>query len=105
MENEIQPDKFYATTLQMIGAVAQLPVVRVDREAFLRKHFADSPHLNVLVANLNGDFDDELELNAEFAALLDADVIEGDVVETGPAAPHERLGRGRHRRRSEPRRV
>jgi hypothetical protein len=38
---------------------------------------------DALVANLNGDFDDELELNAEFAASLDADVIEGDVVETG----------------------
>src|SRR5262245_4812443 len=42
-------DKFYATTLQTIGAVAKLPVVRVDREAFLRKHFAASPHLNVIL--------------------------------------------------------
>nr|MBA3892065.1 hypothetical protein [Gemmatimonadaceae bacterium] len=41
---------------------------------------------DALVANLNGDFDDELELNAEFAASLDADVIEGDVVETGGTA-------------------
>jgi hypothetical protein len=49
MDNEIQPDKLYATTLQTIGAVAKLPVVRVDREAFLRKHFADSPHLNVIL--------------------------------------------------------
>src|SRR3954453_10523218 len=49
MDNEIQPDKLYATTLQTIGAVAKLPVVRVDREAFLRKHFAHSPHLNVIL--------------------------------------------------------
>lgn len=42
-------DKLYATTLQTIGAVAKLPVVHVDREAFLRKHFADSPHLNVIL--------------------------------------------------------
>src|SRR3954454_2777419 len=49
MDNEIQPDKLYATTLQTIGAVAKLPVVRVDREAFLRKHFAGSPHLNVIL--------------------------------------------------------
>jgi hypothetical protein len=41
---------------------------------------------DVLVANLNGDFDDELDLNAEFAALLNADVIEGDLVETGGTA-------------------
>lgn len=42
-------DKLYATTLQTVGAVAKLPVVRVDREAFLRKHFADSPHLDVII--------------------------------------------------------
>jgi hypothetical protein len=41
---------------------------------------------DALVANLNGDFDDELELNAEFAASLNADVIKGHVVETGRTA-------------------
>ena len=43
------PDKLYATTLQTIGAVSKLRVVHVDREAFLRKHFADSPHLDVIL--------------------------------------------------------
>jgi hypothetical protein len=38
-------DKLYATTLQTIGAVSKLPIVRVEREAFLRKQFASSPHL------------------------------------------------------------
>jgi hypothetical protein len=33
----------------MIGAVSKLPVVRVDREAFLRKHFGDSEHLGVIL--------------------------------------------------------
>ena len=42
-------EKLYATTLQTIGAVAKLPVVRVDREAFLRKHFAKSRHLEVIL--------------------------------------------------------
>lgn len=42
-------DKLYSTTLQTIGAVSKLPVVRVDREAFLRKHFAGSPHLDVIL--------------------------------------------------------
>lgn len=42
-------DKLYATTLQTIGAVAKLPVVRVDREAFLRRQFAGSPHLDVIL--------------------------------------------------------
>lgn len=42
-------DKLYATTLQTVGAVAKLPIVRVDREAFLRKHFGDSAHLAVIL--------------------------------------------------------
>ncbi|MBM6404950.1 hypothetical protein JQN72_11925 [Phycicoccus sp. CSK15P-2] len=42
-------DKLYATTLQTIGAVAKLPVVRVDREAFLRKQFGSSEHLDVIL--------------------------------------------------------
>lgn len=46
---EKSQDKLYSTTLQTIGAVSKLPVVRVDREAFLRKHFADSPHLDVIL--------------------------------------------------------
>src|SRR3954471_13288320 len=46
---ERSQDKLNATTLQTIGAVAKLPIVRVDREAFLRKHFADSPHLSVIL--------------------------------------------------------
>ncbi|NYJ02424.1 hypothetical protein HNR19_003122 [Nocardioides thalensis] len=43
-------DKLYATTLQTVGAVSKLPIVRVDREAFLRKQFGDSPHLDVILA-------------------------------------------------------
>lgn len=42
-------DKLYATTLQTIGAVSKLPIVRVEREAFLRKQFASSPHLAVIL--------------------------------------------------------
>lgn len=44
-------DKLYATTLRTIGAVTKLPVVHVDREAFLRKQFADSPHLEVILSS------------------------------------------------------
>lgn len=46
---EQSQDKLYATTLQTIGAVSQLPVVRVDREAFLRKQFAGSEHLDAIL--------------------------------------------------------
>lgn len=42
-------DKLYATTLQTIGAVSKLPIVHVEREAFLRKQFASSPHLAVVL--------------------------------------------------------
>ena len=46
---EPSQDKLYATTLQTIGAVSKLPIVRVDREVFLRKHFGDSEHLDVIL--------------------------------------------------------
>jgi hypothetical protein len=46
---EASQDKLYATTLETIGAVAKLPVVRVDRETFLRKQFKSSPHLDVIL--------------------------------------------------------
>jgi hypothetical protein len=42
-------DKLYSTTLQTIGAVSKLPIVRVDRDAFLRKHFAGSPHIDIIL--------------------------------------------------------
>ena len=42
-------DKLYSRTLQTIGAVSKLPVVRVDRETFLRKQFAGSPHLDTIL--------------------------------------------------------
>lgn len=41
--------KLYSTALQTIGAVSKLPVVRVDREAFLRQQFRDSPHVDVIL--------------------------------------------------------
>lgn len=44
-------DKLYSTALQTIGAVSKLPVVRVDRHEFLRKHFADSPYLDAILEN------------------------------------------------------
>lgn len=46
---EPSQDKLYGTALQTIGAVAKLPVVRVDREAFLRKHFGGSEHFDVIL--------------------------------------------------------
>lgn len=46
---EPSQDKLYATTLQTVGAVSKLPMVQVDREAFLRKHFGDSEHLDVIL--------------------------------------------------------
>lgn len=48
MDDQTQ-DKLYTTTLQTIGAVAKLPIVRVDRAAFIRKHFGQSPHLDVIL--------------------------------------------------------
>ena len=34
-------EELYDVAINMIGSVAKLPVIRVDREAFLRQQFAD----------------------------------------------------------------
>lgn len=49
--NDQSQDRFYSTALQTIGAVSKLPVVRVDREAFLRRQFAGSPHIEAILAS------------------------------------------------------
>lgn len=44
-------DDLFDRAIQTVGAAARLPMVRVDREAFLRKEFAASPHLAEIIAN------------------------------------------------------
>lgn len=46
-----EQDKLYDTTLQMIGTVSKLPIIRVNREEFLRKQFANSPYIDQIVQN------------------------------------------------------
>lgn len=43
--------KLHDTALNTISAVAKLPLVRVDREKFLRQQFATSPHLEHILAH------------------------------------------------------
>jgi len=47
--NRSSEENLSAKALQTVGALAKIPVVRVDREAFLRKHFGGSPHLNTIL--------------------------------------------------------
>lgn len=49
--DKIEQEKLYDTTLQMIGTVAKLPVIRVNREDFLRKQFAKSPYIEQIIEN------------------------------------------------------
>ncbi|XOQ38069.1 MAG: ABC transporter ATPase [Lactococcus sp.] len=42
-------EKLYSTTLQLIGTVSKLPIVRVDRETFLRKQFSNSEFLDKII--------------------------------------------------------
>lgn len=44
-------DQLYDLALQTISAASQLPLVRVDREEFLKKQFKDSPYLDNILAN------------------------------------------------------
>lgn len=43
-------DDLYEKAIMTVGAVAKLPIVRVDRETFLRKQFGDSDHLDAIIA-------------------------------------------------------
>ncbi|MFH0349273.1 hypothetical protein ACG92U_03290 [Leuconostoc citreum] len=36
---ETKPDRFYNLTLHTIGLIAKLPVIRVNRKAFLKNSF------------------------------------------------------------------
>ena len=39
-------EELYDVAINMIGSVAKLPIIRVDRETFLRQQFADSEYLD-----------------------------------------------------------
>ena len=41
----------YDKALKLIGAVAEFPIIRVDRADFLRKQFADSPYIDRIISN------------------------------------------------------
>ena len=42
-------EELYDVAMNTIGSVAKLPVIRVDREAFLRQQFADSEYLDEIL--------------------------------------------------------
>lgn len=42
-------EELYDVAINMIGSVAKLPIIRVDREAFLRQQFADSEYLDEIL--------------------------------------------------------
>ncbi|MEO5297137.1 hypothetical protein [Enterococcus cecorum] len=48
---DLSQEQLYDKALQTVGAVAKFPVVRVNREEFLRKQFSDSPYLDEILAN------------------------------------------------------
>ena len=39
-----QEQKMYNVTMNLIGTLAKIPLVKVDREQFLRQQFAKSPY-------------------------------------------------------------
>lgn len=51
MANLNNQNQLYDLALQTISAASQLPLVRVDREEFLKKQFKDSPYLDNILAN------------------------------------------------------
>lgn len=49
MAQVLNQDQLYDLALQTISAASQLPLVRVDREDFLKKQFKDSPYLETIL--------------------------------------------------------
>ncbi len=49
--NKNNQEKAYDTTLQLIGTVAKLPIIRVGKDEFLKKLFASSPYIDDIIAN------------------------------------------------------
>lgn len=43
-------NSLYSVAMEMVGSVSQLPVIRVDRQEFLAKHFGSSPQFELIVA-------------------------------------------------------
>mgnify|MGYP007059049354 CR=1 FL=1 len=48
---KIDTDAMAQKTLETIAVLAKLPVVRVDREEFLKKQFKDSEYLDQILEN------------------------------------------------------
>lgn len=48
---KLSQDDLYDKTIQTVTALSKLPVVRVDRETFLRKQFAGSAHIEHIIKN------------------------------------------------------
>ena len=44
-----QEQKMYDTALNLIGVITKIPLVKVDREQFLRQQFANSPYLEEIL--------------------------------------------------------
>lgn len=47
--SQSKQDKLYERTLKTIGAVAKLPIIRVNRKKFLKEQFGDSPDLDKIL--------------------------------------------------------
>lgn len=45
----VKEQKMLDVTLDTLGAVTKLPVIRVDREEFLRKQFSSSPYIDKII--------------------------------------------------------
>src|SRR5699024_12465349 len=49
--DSINENKMYNYTLDTLNTVAKLPIVRVNREEFLRNQFSSSPYIEQIIQN------------------------------------------------------
>ncbi len=48
---QFNQEKMYGVVLQTMTAASQLPMVKVNREEFLKTRFKDSPYLDKIIAD------------------------------------------------------
>ncbi len=46
---KLSQDQLYDKTIQTIGAISKLPIIKVNREEFLRSEFKNSPYIDVIL--------------------------------------------------------
>ena len=79
--------KMYDLALSVIGAAARMPLVKVDREQFLRQQFADSPYLERVLRHGPQSVYKPRELKKKAHAIVRSNTTKASVVSFASGLP------------------